>query len=89
MKKIPSTQVPKLEVKCLPIKLKYAFLSNYKTFLIIILSNLCSIQEGDMPTNWSAQDKRKFLVEVRSFFWDDPYLFKYFPNQIIQKGFPR
>lgn len=25
---------------------------------------------------WGQQDKKKFLVEVRKFFWDDPYLFK-------------
>lgn len=25
---------------------------------------------------WGQKDKKKFLVEVRKFFWDDPYLFK-------------
>ena len=29
---------------------------------------------GEIPSDWSAQDKRKFLVEVRNFYWDDPYL---------------
>jgi len=28
---------------------------------------------------------RKFLNEVKNFFWDDPYLFKYCPNQIFQR----
>ncbi|XP_019055448.1 PREDICTED: uncharacterized protein LOC109115685 [Nelumbo nucifera] len=39
-------------------------------------------------SNWSAQDKRKFLVEVRKFYWDDPYLFKYCPNQIMRRCIP-
>ena len=38
---------------------------------------------GYLPTHWSTQDKRKFLNEVKIFYWDDPYLFKYFPNQIF------
>jgi len=24
------------------------------------------------PTHWSTQNKRKFLNEVKSFYWDDP-----------------
>ena len=32
---------------------------------------------GEIPSTWGAQDKRKFLVEVHNFYWDDPYLFKY------------
>jgi hypothetical protein len=35
------------------------------------------------PTHWSTQNKRKFLNEVKSFYWDDPYLFKYYPDQIF------
>lgn len=40
---------------------------------------------GTYPEYWGQQDKKKFLVEVRKFFWDDPYLFKYFPEQIIRR----
>ena len=43
---------------------------------------------SELPSDWSAQDKRKFLVEVRNFFWDDPYLFKYCPDQIIRRCIP-
>lgn len=28
------------------------------------------------------------MVEVKHFFWDDPYLFKYFPDQIIRRCVP-
>ena len=41
-----------------------------------------------MPTHWSTQDKKKFLNEVKKFYWDDPYLFKYYPDQIFQKCIP-
>jgi len=41
-----------------------------------------------LPTHWSTQDKRKFLNEVKIFYWDDPYLFKYCPNQIFWKYIP-
>ena len=39
---------------------------------------------GEIPHIWTQQDKRKFFVEIRKFFWDDPYLFKYCPDQIIR-----
>ena len=31
---------------------------------------------GKIPPDWSQQDKRKFLSEVKRFYWDDLYLFK-------------
>jgi hypothetical protein len=43
---------------------------------------------GEIPKEWSAQDKIKFLVEVRNFYWDDPNLFKYCPDQIIRRCVP-
>jgi hypothetical protein len=41
-----------------------------------------------MPLHWGQQDKSKFLAMVKHFFWDDPYLFKYCPDQIIRRCIP-
>jgi hypothetical protein len=38
---------------------------------------------GHLSAHWSTQDKRKLLNEVNNFYWDDPYLFKYSPDQIF------
>ena len=38
---------------------------------------------GEMPCDWSSQEKKKFLTEVKSFYWDDPYLFSYCSAQIF------
>jgi hypothetical protein len=46
------------------------------------------LSSGDLPAHWSTQDKRKFLNEVKNFYWDDPYLFKYCPDQIFQRCIP-
>ncbi|XP_042987234.1 uncharacterized protein LOC122315423, partial [Carya illinoinensis] len=43
---------------------------------------------GEIPVDWSAQDKRKFITEVRNFYWDDPFLFKYCPDQILRRCIP-
>ena len=40
------------------------------------------------PSHWSAQDKKCSMVEICNFFYDDPYLFKYCPNQIIRRCVP-
>jgi hypothetical protein len=41
-----------------------------------------------MPLHWGKQDKIKFLSKVKDFLWDDPYLFKYCPDQIIRRCIP-
>jgi hypothetical protein len=43
---------------------------------------------GHMPLHWGRQDKSKFMVMVKYFFWDDPYLFKYCPDQIVRRCIP-
>jgi hypothetical protein len=43
---------------------------------------------GQMPSHWTRHDRSKFLAEVKHFFWDDPYLFKYCPDQIIRRCIP-
>jgi len=43
---------------------------------------------GHMPLHWGRQDKSKFMAMVKYFFWDDPYLFKYCPDQIIRRCIP-
>jgi len=43
------------------------------------------LASGFLPAHLDTQDKRKFLSNVQNFYWDDPYLFKYCPNQIYQR----
>jgi hypothetical protein len=43
---------------------------------------------GQLPAHWSTEDKGKFLNEVKNFYWDDPNLFKYCPDQIFQRCIP-
>ena len=43
---------------------------------------------GQIPSHWTAQDKKKFFAEVRNLFWDDPHLFKYCRDQIIRRCVP-
>ena len=38
--------------------------------------------------HWTKQDRTKFLFEVKNFFWDDPYLFKYCADHIIRRCDP-
>jgi hypothetical protein len=61
------------------------FLSLQCLGLLILLIFFVS---GHLPAHWSTQDKKKFLNEVKNFYWDDPYLFKYCPDQIFQRCIP-
>jgi len=37
------------------------------------------------PSHWSKNDVYRSLSQVRYFFWEEPYLFKYCSDQIISK----
>jgi len=43
---------------------------------------------GQTPSSWSNRDKHRFLTQIQFFFWDEPYLFKYFLDQIIRRCLP-
>jgi len=43
---------------------------------------------GFLPAHLDTQDKRKFLRNLKNFYWDDPYLFKYCPDQIFRRSIP-
>ena len=43
---------------------------------------------GEFPTEWKAQDKKFFHAKVHSYYWEEPYLFKYCADQIIRKCVP-
>ena len=40
---------------------------------------------GELPVEWTAQDKRFFHARVHLYYWEEPYLFKYCVDQIIRK----
>ena len=43
---------------------------------------------GELPTEWKAQNKKFFHAKVHSYYWEEPYLFKYCADQIIKKFVP-
>ena len=43
---------------------------------------------GKTPSHWSTQDYRQFKAEVKLFFYDDPYLYKYCSDQVVRKCVP-
>jgi hypothetical protein len=43
---------------------------------------------GQIPPQWSKQDKDCFFKQVRFYFWEDPELFKYYADKIIRRYIP-
>ena len=43
---------------------------------------------GEFPTEWKTRDKNFFHAKVHSYYWEEPYLFKYCADQIIKKCVP-
>ena len=40
---------------------------------------------GQIPSQWTSQQERKFLVDIKKYYFDDPYLFKYCPDQLWRR----
>ena len=43
---------------------------------------------GQIPPQWTSQQKRKFLANIKKYYFDDPYLFKYCPDQLMRRCVP-
>ena len=43
---------------------------------------------GEIPPDWKEQDKKYFFAKIHSYYWEEPFLFKYCADQIIRKCVP-
>nr|XP_028964733.1 LOW QUALITY PROTEIN: uncharacterized protein LOC103417773 [Malus domestica] len=43
------------------------------------------LASGEIPSEFSYQQRKKFLSTVKHYFWDEPYLFKHCQDQIIRR----
>ena len=41
---------------------------------------------GKILEGWNKHDRDKFLHLVKFYIWDNPYLFKYYSDQIIRRS---
>ena len=44
---------------------------------------------GEIPADWKKQDRKYFLAKIHSYYWEEPFLFKYYADQIIRKCVPK
>ena len=40
---------------------------------------------GELPADWKAQDNKFFFVKIQSYYWEEPFLYKYCADQIIRR----
>ena len=43
---------------------------------------------GQIPAQWTSQQKKKFVTDIKKYYFDDPYVFKYCPDQIMRRCVP-
>ena len=43
---------------------------------------------GQIPPQWTSQQKNKFLADIKKYYFDDLYLFKYCPDQLMRRCVP-
>ena len=53
----------------------YAYIANF-------------LATGEIPADWKDQDRKYFLAKIHSYYWEEPFLFKYYADQIIRKCVP-
>ena len=50
------------------------------------IANFFSIKE--ILTEWKAQDMKYFFAKIHSYYWEEPFLFKHYADQIIRGCVP-
>ena len=40
---------------------------------------------GELPADWKAQDKKFFFAKIHSYYWEEPFLYKYCADKIIRR----
>ena len=43
---------------------------------------------GEIASDWKEQDRKYFIAKIHSYYWEEPFLFKYYADQIIRKCVP-
>ena len=43
---------------------------------------------GQIPPQWTSQQKNNFLADIKKYYFDDPFLFKYCPDQLMRRCVP-
>ena len=43
---------------------------------------------GEIPAEWKGHDRKYFFAKIHSYYWEEPFLFKYCADQIIMKCVP-
>ena len=43
---------------------------------------------GEILVDWKARDKKLFFAKIHSYYWEEPFLFKYCADQIIRRCVP-
>ena len=50
------------------------------------ISNFLATRE--IPSKWKEQDRKYFFANIHSYYWEEPFLFKYCADQITRKCVP-
>ena len=43
---------------------------------------------SEVPIDWKAPDRKFFFAKIHSYYWEEPFLYKYCADQIIRKCVP-
>ena len=43
---------------------------------------------GGLLADWKAQDRKFFFAKIHSYYWEEPFLYKYCADKIIRKCVP-
>ncbi|XP_073106151.1 transposon Ty3-I Gag-Pol polyprotein isoform X1 [Elaeis guineensis] len=46
------------------------------------------LSTGQVPSHWTKQEKDRFFSQIKHYFWEEPELFKYCPDQVIRRCVP-
>ena len=46
------------------------------------------LAKGELLADWKAKDMKFFFAKIQSYYWEEPFLYKYCADQIIKRCVP-
>ena len=50
-----------------------------------MVCRLCKLSGSEGKFEFTYQQKKKFFIDIKNYYWEEPFLYKHYADQIIRR----